>query len=55
MADEHQAIESESTQPVAAEPPKETAELTAEELDKVSGGVASCATGKHIKEATLTS
>lgn len=56
MADEHQETQSEATQPVPEGGPKDTAELSEEELDKVSGGVAgSCATGKHFKDAILTS
>lgn len=57
MADKQEETPSESTStpPVNAQPPKEIAELTEEELGKVSGGLAgACATGKHIDKATLT-
>ena len=57
MADKQEETASESTSapPVNTQPPKEIAELTEEELGKVSGGLAgSCATGNHIDKATLT-
>ena len=58
MADKQQETPSESTSatPVDTPPPKESAELSEEELDKVSGGVAgSSATGKHFKDVIITS
>lgn len=58
MADKQQETRSESTSTPLEnpQPPKDLAELSEEELEKVSGGVAgSCATGKHFKDAILTS
>ena len=57
MADKQQETRSESTSTALEnpQPPKDIAELSEEELEKVSGGLAgSCATGKHIDKATLT-
>jgi bacteriocin-like protein len=55
MADEHVETQSESTPPVTPETQTDPVELTEDELEKVSGGLAgSCATGKHIDKATLT-